>query len=105
MKLKHFAGYGCINAKKISKTTTTNIFGEKFSILKIQVKGAHEQGLETDDTYRLYNWLVKRFDKSVKDERDIVNVKSDNHFTDEYDEYMCHVEECIYTFTIKQNNK
>ncbi len=40
MKIKHFAGYGSIEAKKISKVTTNNT-----TILTVLVTGDHEQGL------------------------------------------------------------
>ena len=55
MTIKHFAGYGRVNAKRIKDDAT----------LHIRVFGNHEQGLYRDDLYDLYNWLVKRFDKTV----------------------------------------
>ena len=58
MKIKHWAGYGCVNARKISDGSCT---------LHVRVEGNHEQGLIRSDSYDLYNWLVKRFDKSVPD--------------------------------------
>ena len=33
--------------------------------LHVRVSGNHEQGLYRNDLYDLYNWLVKRFDKTV----------------------------------------
>ena len=60
MKIKHFAGYGCVNATKVKDNTCT---------LHVKVKGNHECGLgdnRTWDTYGLFNWLVKRFDKKVE---------------------------------------
>lgn len=60
MKIKHFAGYGTVTVKKMDPD------GAK---LHIRVSGAHERGLAVseDDTYLLFNWLVKRFDKSIPD--------------------------------------
>lgn len=58
MKIKHFQGYGCVEATKISDKSCT---------LHICVKGEHERGLERDDLYDLYHWLIQRFDKKLKD--------------------------------------
>lgn len=58
MKLKHWAGYGNVTAKKVA---------DKRNDLHIVVTGNHERGLRRDDMYDLFNWLIKRFDKSVKD--------------------------------------
>ena len=59
MKIKHFAGYGCITARKCKDSSP--------SMLHVCVEGDHEQGLSTHDEYVLYTWLVKRFDKTVPD--------------------------------------
>ena len=61
MRIKHWAGYGCVNARRINDGAAK---------LHVRVEGLHECGLErgTWDTYGLYNWLVKRFDKTVPDE-------------------------------------
>ena len=59
MKIKHFAGYGCVTARKVKD-------GNPFT-LHIRVEGNHEWGLVREDDYDLYNWLVKRFDKDVQD--------------------------------------
>lgn len=58
MKIKHWAGYGSITATKVADKTCT---------LHIHLEGNHEQGLERDNLYDLYKWLVQRFDKSLKD--------------------------------------
>ena len=99
MKIKHFAGYGSVEAKKVSKTIKTNPFDEKFVTLKIQVKGNHEWGLLRDDSYDLYHWLLKRFDKSIKDYYDIcsnLQCYYENYYVNENGLY---VEVCTYTFT------
>lgn len=57
-KIKHFAGYGTVKAGVIKDGSCT---------LHVRVEGDHEWGLKRDDLYDLYNWLVKRFDKSVPD--------------------------------------
>lgn len=59
MKLKHWQGYGCVNATKEKC--------DRSEYLHIKVTGEHEYGLERDDFYDLHRWLVKRFDKSAAD--------------------------------------
>ena len=60
MKIKHWQGYGTVEAKKIKDNSCT---------LHIRVSGNHEWGIERNDDYDLFNWLVKRFDKSQDDYR------------------------------------
>ena len=57
MTIKHYAGYGRVSAKRIKDDAA----------LHVRVSGNHEQGLYRDDLYDLYNWLVKKFDKTVPD--------------------------------------
>lgn len=59
MRIKHWAGYGCVNARRVND-------GDPFT-LHIHVEGDHERGLVRNDEYDLYNWLVKRFDRDVQD--------------------------------------
>lgn len=58
MRIKHWAGYGCVNARKINDGQAK---------LHVRVEGDHERGVKRDtwDTFLLYNWLVKRFDKTA----------------------------------------
>lgn len=56
MKIKHFQGYGYVKAKKIKSNGCT---------LHVKVSGDHEWGIINEDEYDLFNWLVKRFDKSI----------------------------------------
>lgn len=56
MKLKHWQGYGTVNATK-EKT-------DRGELLHIKVTGEHECGLAREDDYDVFNWLVKRFDKN-----------------------------------------
>ena len=58
MKIKHWQGYGTVSARKIKDKNCT---------LHVRVVGNHEWGLRRDDLFDLYNWLVRRFDKSVPD--------------------------------------
>lgn len=87
MKLKHWQGYGSVDATKIRKTVQRGIV-----TLIVKVKGNHECGLRRDDHYDLANWLIKRFDKTFKDYRSIQNVSIRE--TEENG-----VDVCVYTFT------
>ena len=62
MKIKHWQGYGCVEARKVKKTTKNGITN-----LVVEVMGNHEWGLVRRDVYDLKRWLVDRFDKSAKD--------------------------------------
>ena len=57
-KIKHFAGYGTVKVGAVKDSSCT---------LHVRVEGNHEWGIVRDDDYTLYNWLVKRFDKTVPD--------------------------------------
>ena len=59
MKIKHWQGYGCVTARKLSKDHSVR--------LHIVVTGDHEWGIVTDDDYTLWNWLVRRFEHDVCD--------------------------------------
>ena len=85
-KIKHWQGYGTVDAKLLKKTPDEMV---------IQVSGMHEYGLDCDkyDTYRVYEWLVKRFDPT-KTERDIQSVDID----DDYERRgNVDIEVCTYT--------
>lgn len=92
MKIKHFAGYGCVNAVKSRYTKFTDVFGRKCIQMTISVSGNHEWGLVREDKYDLYNWLVKRFDKSVSSYTEIIDYSVNDY-------YVGGVENCDYTFT------
>ena len=57
MKIKHWQGYGTVNATKIKDSNT----------LHVKVVGNHEWGLYRNDDYDLFNWIVKRFDRKETD--------------------------------------
>lgn len=61
MKIKHFQGYGSVQAKKVSKTT----IGDKTKLV-VEVKGNHECGLVRDDIYDVKRWLFDKFEKNFK---------------------------------------
>jgi len=90
MKIKHWQGYGSVNAKKLSKSTKGGI-----TTLKVEVSGNHEYGVVRDDIYDLKRWLVDRFDKTAPDCYDIgYSYENGYRRNGSIDE-----EYCIYTFT------
>ena len=95
MKIKHWQGYGCLTAKKISRKASNGII-----TLIIKVTGNHECGLVRNDKYDLFNWLVKRFDKTVSDYTKITNYTY--HDCTEHDSDNNPVDTCTYVFTIKE---
>lgn len=57
MRIKHYQGYGNVTAVKIKDSSCT---------LHVKVSGDHEYGLETNDEYTLYKWLIEKFDKNIE---------------------------------------
>lgn len=88
MRIKHWQGYGTVNAEKISKK---KVRGQ--TELKIRVYGNHEWGLVRDNEYDLINWLVKRFDRQFEGNRVRYTYESGYAKKGNIDE-----EYCIYTF-------
>jgi len=75
MRIKHFMGYGSVNAKVVEKGLKTDVAnGLLRKYLKINVWGNHECGLERDDKYDINNWLVKKVAKVDIDYRDIMTM-------------------------------
>lgn len=70
MKIKHWAGYGSMNAQKVKLERLPN----NMTGLHIRISGNHERGLRHDDRYDIADKLVKRFDKAFVDWRDITGV-------------------------------
>ena len=98
MKLKHFAGYGSVNAKKVSCNDRE---------LVVHVWGCHEYGVVREDHYDVFEWLVKRFDKKNADKdywRLIEDVTIDNWYEKETEgRYKgCDAEHCIYTIRYRR---
>ena len=88
MRIKHWQGYGCVNATKIKDNSCK---------LHVRVTGNHEWGLYRNDLYDLYNWLVKRFDKSIKDSTEWYKLYPTVEISNEYD-YVNEVDVCDYLF-------
>lgn len=79
MKLKHWSGYGTVDAKKI---------GSGRDFLKVVVRGSHECGIERTDKVDVFNWLVKRFDRKRTDWMEIEDIETDVHY-EENDMEVC----------------
>jgi len=92
MKIKHWQGYGTVNATKVRKTISNGI-----TTLIVRVKGNHECGIRRDDKYDLTNWLIKRFDREFSDSRDIRSL----HIQESEENG---VDVCDYTFTYPTPN-
>lgn len=71
MKIKHWQGYGFVNAECIKKQNLSTLLDTR--IMRIKVKGNHEWGLLREDAYDVKRWLLEKFDKSAKelDTRDV----------------------------------
>ncbi len=90
MKIKHFAGYGSVQAKKVSKTTIGNR-----TKLVVEVKGNHEWGLVRDDIYDVRRWLFNKFEKNFKGEDYDISMSIEDDYVKENN---IDVEVATYTF-------
>lgn len=84
MRMKHWTGYGCINAKLISKKTENNM-----TTLVIHVSGNHECGIERNDKYDVAKYLIIRFDKDFPNYRSIVSMKLSTGYDSKKGEDTC----------------
>ena len=73
MRLKHWQGYGCVNAKRIEYT----INQDRTKTIKIEVTGSHEYGLVRNDRYDIHRWLMTRLAKDCPDYRAITDMVID----------------------------
>ena len=85
MKIKHFSGYGSVNAKVVSRSlnTSTHKEGYRINTITFNVWGNHECGLKRDDWYDINQWLVKKVAKININYNDIKNVEY--HYIDDID--------------------
>lgn len=79
MRIKHFAGYGCVQARKVSKT---DIFDNKVKLV-VEVKGNHECGLERDDIYDVRRWLFNKFEKNFNGNDYDISMSIDDDYVNE----------------------
>ena len=90
MKIKHFAGYGSVQAKKVSKTK----IGDKTKLV-VEVKGNHEWGIVRNDIYDVRRWIFNKFEKNFNGE----DYDIDMSIKDDYvKENGIDVEVATYTF-------
>lgn len=77
MRIKHFMGYGSVNAKVVEKGLKTDVDnGLLRKYLKINVWGNHEYGLDRSEYYDdVNNWLVKKVAKVNIDDRQIESIE------------------------------
>lgn len=91
MKIKHFAGYGCVNVTKQSKKSFVDEFGNKKTKMVLVVKGNHEWGIVRNDIYDVREWIFNRFEKNFNgDDFDIEMTIQENCIND--------VDVATYTF-------
>lgn len=91
MRIKHFAGYGSVNAKKIALFKRDNI-----TTLIIDVSGDHECGLRPCIIEDSIKWLAARFDKNI------INIPWYNIYIDINNNYGMPYDTLIYTFKYKK---
>lgn len=85
MKIKHWQGYGTLNAKRLSSPANT---------LVVEVWGDHEWGIEHHDMYDVFNWLVLKFEPKRKLE-EFKELKTKSFVLNKEDH-------CIYTMRFKE---
>lgn len=96
MKLKHWAGYGSVQAEKVERSYNTKTGCNR---MVIKVSGLHECGLDRSRyKYDCFNWLLKRFDKKVANLDDRIIDKID--YTESWDSTN-RVDIAYYTFTYR----
>lgn len=85
MKLKHFQGYGTVNAKRVENVVLYEGQYDRWKRLTVEVSGDHEWGL---DCYRgwdnvcVFNWLGRRFAKDLTDYRQIKRIDTEYVYAD-----------------------
>jgi hypothetical protein len=95
MRVKHFAGYGSVEVKKVSKKPIINGYGEKKTEMVLRVKGNHEWGLVRNDIYDVKRWIFDKFEKNFKgNDYDIAMFVQDDYIK----ENALDVEVATYTF-------
>lgn len=94
MRIKHWQGYGHLDAKVTRKKFNT---WSNMREITIEVKGNHEYGLNrSENKYDVFNWLLKRFDKNVKDMDDRIIKSISFNYLPSVRENDCNVERAEY---------
>lgn len=102
MRIKHWAGYGTVNAKKVTDYHHCR-YARKFRVIQIEITGDHERGLCRYDGYDIHHWLGKYFAKD-KTYKDLVNYDVQQGWVggDGYTTQGAH-EVAIYTLEYKED--
>jgi len=102
MKIKHWQGYGCVNASIIFRAKLRNKNNKIVKGIKIRVTGNHEYGLKMDMNTGHY-WIVRWLGKLGKfTEQEIDYVICEEGIV--YNEIKKIDEDyCIYTIFLKEN--
>lgn len=94
MKIKHFAGYGTVEMKKILEKKRMR-YGKPYWVVDILVSGNHECGINrSNDTYTCIHWLlnkVRKF-KDIPPYSNLVEVS--------YLDVSDSIEKGVYTFVV-----
>lgn len=90
MRIKHFQGYGSVQAKKVSKTA----IGNKTKLV-VEVKGNHEWGLVRNDIYDVKRWLFDKFEKNFNGQYYDIDMSIEDDYVKEGN---IDVEVATYTF-------
>lgn len=98
MRIKHWAGYGSVNATIVRSELNTATNEEKYII---RVWGNHEMGLDrSDDSYDVYNWLVKKTVRNYKNIDYKYGIIKNIDFN--YISNIDNQEACEYTITLER---
>ena len=101
MRIKHYQGYGSVNARVIKKGFSYGPRGKTDRSVTIEVSGNHEYGIIVDsyDHYRLAQWLGKL--GGFKEE-DIESFDTKS-FSQRNEEKGIDEDHCIYTVRLKNS--
>ena len=89
MKIKHYQGYGIVEAKKLKTRKLTKAErGVEYADLPLRevqifVKGNHECGLLTLEKYAVHRWLCTKLVKDCESFMDIIDVNAEPGMTKE----------------------
>jgi len=78
MKIKHWQGYGKLDAKVLKRETISVVDNKKRIV--IEISGNHEYGCVRDDKYDIKNWLLDRFDKNNNASSYDINYEIENGY-------------------------
>ena len=95
MKIKHWQGYGVVDAKNVSKKKND----DGSTSIHIKVTGNHEYGIHTEYPWNIAEWLLAKFDKAVKDDRCLLSFRVEDG--DDVDVNGVPTNTCDYYITYK----